>query len=150
MKRAVISLAPIFRPEVEPEPVAEVVALRQSSVISLAAHGMLNADQVSAAFVLRNLWEAHEALRRRESPLERIDDRRRAPDVEKLCEARRELRRARALLGRHGYDLVVKVCAEGWHVRDFLRSRRARDTATDMLRVHLTALAEMWQDRPPP
>jgi hypothetical protein len=44
----------------------------------------------------------------------------------------------------HGYELVSRICGEGFHVRDIRPTRRERDTATDMLKVYLTGLARMW------
>jgi hypothetical protein len=125
----------------------DVVGFRQSSVVTLAAHGVLAADQVAAAFHFRNAFE-HLVEAKRESigfnewqspgPLP-------AHVAERRSLASQDLRKARGLLGAHGYALVGKVCGEGYHIADLFSSRRERDTMTDMLRLHLTSLAKLWR-----
>jgi hypothetical protein len=123
-----------------------VVQLREWSVASLAAHGALDAEHVTAAQRFCRSWEAVHGMRTSYPALtERVDSGRRATSVaEASINAAQDLRHARILLGEHGYALVGKICGDGYHIRDLYRTRRERDTAADMLKVHLTALAKMW------
>lgn len=125
----------------------EVIGFRQSSVVTLAAHGVLDGDQVAAAFRFRNHFEVLIEAKRQSigfnewqapGPI--------APDLQALrADAARELKSARSLLGSHGYMLVGKICGEGFHINGLYRTRRERDTMTDMLRIHLTSLAKLWR-----
>lgn len=124
----------------EKREVAPVVSLRESSIITLASHGLLDADQVAAAMRFRAAWEAYANLHRSGRSLERVDGGRRVAEP-RGNEASRMLKRYRALLGAHGFDLLIRVCGEGHHIRDLYQTRRERDTATDILRIHLSALA---------
>jgi hypothetical protein len=129
-----------------PRQVEAVVNLREWSVASLAAHGVLDADQVAAAFRFRNAWETVKGARQASFGFsEWIDAGCRPPGLsERRLAAAGHLRQSRRLLGAHGYHLVSRICGEGFHVRDLYPTRRARDTATDLLRIHLTALAQLW------
>lgn len=122
----------------------DVVALRESSIISLARVGALDTRQVDAAFRLANLVRATDAEAGRHLG-EYIDGGHADPLAERVTDAIRELRNVRQLLGRHGYRLVVSVCAEGQGLVDLYATRRQRDTAADILRVHLDELAELWK-----
>jgi hypothetical protein len=121
---------------------APVVSLRESSIITLASHGLLDADQVAAAMRFRAAWESYANLHRSGRMLERIDGGRQITEP-RGNEASRTLKRYRALLGAHGFDLLIRVCGEGHHIRDLYQTRRERDTATDVLRIHLSALAAL-------
>jgi hypothetical protein len=127
-------------------PDGAVVSLRQSSVVELGERRLLNATQVEAAFLFRNAWSAAlEPAPRPVSPFERRD--RGAPslaDVERAAEAKKALRRCKALLGVRGFDLVARICGDGYHIRDLCKSRRERDTMTDLLRMHLSDVAEVF------
>jgi hypothetical protein len=125
----------------------DVVGFRQSSVVTLAAHGVLDADQVAAAFRFRNAFEiVIDAKRQSIGFNEWQSPGPVAPDIAaRRADATRDLGRARALLGSHGYMLVGKICGEGFHLHDLYPKRRDRDTHTDMLRVHLTSLAKLWR-----
>jgi len=151
-KRALAEIDnPAFRPDQpvgdsNPKRVAAVVNLRESSVVTLAAVGALDADQVAAAFRMRSEWETFASLRRPSALFERVDSGGdKAARQERANAAHQQLKRARALLGDHGFKLLMQVCGEGHHIRDLYRTRRERDTATDMLRIHLSALAAMWK-----
>lgn len=126
-------------------PDGEVISLRESSVVTLGAHGLLDAVQVEAAFRFRNLWEQLEQnMPRRVDPFtwhERNQSPGRMAEPENVTEARKKLRRCKAVLGVRGFELVVRVCAEGYHIRDICSTRRERDTMTDVLRAHLSDLA---------
>jgi hypothetical protein len=130
-------------------PAAElaVVGIKQSSVVTLASHGLLDVDQVAAAFRFRNSFEVTIEAKRQSIGFNEWQ----APGpipagvAESRLIAKQDLRAARALLGSHGYMLVGKVCGEGWHIGDLYRTRRERDTMTDMLRIHLTSLAKLWR-----
>ena len=134
---------PIARLEEQP---GDVVELRESSIITLAAHGMLDADQVAAAWRFRKAWEEFASLDQPIYRFERIDH---SGDElarrERARAAHREMKRARKLLGQHGFALVARICGEGWHIRDLYATRRERDTAADLLRIHLDSLAAMWR-----
>lgn len=133
------------------KPSGEIVSLRQSSIVALAAHGLLDADQVAAAFRFRNTWSALE-MQMASCPTgaslwhtaKLRDLRRKIDEPERVIAAKHVLRCCRDLLGDHGFDLVVRVCAEGYHIRDLCQTRRERDTMTDMLRIHLSYLASMF------
>lgn len=132
---------------------AEVVPLRESSVITLAAHGLLDADQVAAAFRFRNTWADWVGLRSRYGQFEKIDFGGDAylssalMKVEREDDARQELQRCRDLLGAHGFQMLIKICGEGYNIREMATTRRGRDTATDLLRLHLDSLAALWRDQ---
>lgn len=124
----------------------EVVSLRQSSVVALAAHGLLDVRQVEAAFRFRNMWEQlAQDMPRHIDPFtwhERSSGKMAEP--ENVAEARKLVRRCKTLLGIRGFDLVARVCGDGYHLRDLFSTRRERDTNTDMLRAHLTDLAVIF------
>lgn len=151
MSRQPITL-PAIRPVArldEEQPEAEVVVgLRESSIVTLAAQRMLTADQVDAAWRFRRAWEDLADMRRPSRLFERVDYSRSFMSqawLEREDKARQEIDCCRQLLGAHGFDLIVKVCAEGHHIRDLYPTRRERDTAADILRVHLSSLADMWR-----
>lgn len=121
-----------------------VVPLRDSSVISMAKVGALNSLQVEAAFRVANLVQQANTEAGRQFS-EYVDGGARHPLAERAAEAMRELRRIRQLLGQHGYGLVVTVCAEGHGLVDLYATRRQRDTAADLLRLHLDELAALWR-----
>ena len=60
------------------------------------------------------------------------------------ADAANELSRARLLLGERAYALVVRVCAEGYGLRELAATRRERDTLADVLRLSLSDLASRW------
>lgn len=131
--------------DVDEQP-GEVVGLRDSSIVTLAAHGLLDADQVAAAWRFRRTWEDYAELEQPALRFERIDQ---SGDglarIERQHKARCEMKRCRRLLGQHGFMLVTRICGEGWHIRDLCATRRERDTAADVLRIHLASLAAMWR-----
>ena len=133
--------------ESNPRTVQAVVSLRESSIISLAAHGVLDADQVASAWRFRRAWELVQAMRVTSAGFSEWIDAGCRPTAyaERQLMAATELRLCRRLLGTHGYALVSRVCGDGFHIRDLYRSRRERDTATDMLRVHLNELSALWR-----
>jgi hypothetical protein len=124
-----------------------VTRLREWSVTTLAAHGGLDEAQIAAARRFCSSWETVQG-----QPLaaatfaERIDRDRNPPTYsDRRLKAAADLRHCRILLGEHGYALVGKVCGDGYHIRDLYPTRRERDFAADLLKVHLTALAAMWR-----
>jgi hypothetical protein len=129
-----------------PRKIDVVVNLRESSIVSLAAHGVLDADQVTAGFRFRRRWEEISRIHHPAHLFERIDPGRAASMMlDREDEARRELTACRYLVGLHGFELLTKICGEGYHIRDLYPSRRERDTATDLLKIHLTAIAGLWR-----
>lgn len=126
----------------------EVVALRrQSSVVTLAAHGVLDADQVAAAFRFRNAFEIHVDAKRESIGFNEWQSPGKPSRtlVESRLVAEGLLLQARDLLGSHGYMLVGKVCGEGFHLHDMYSTQRQRNTMVDMLKLHLRSLAELWK-----
>jgi hypothetical protein len=131
--------------DANPRQVTAVVSLRESSIVSLAAHGVLDADQVAAAWRFRKAWEATRSIKPPALGFEeRVQSGRPAGLPEKQLRAAETLRSCRELLGEHGYELVARICGDGFHIRDIYKSRRQIDTATDILRIHLTALGRLW------
>jgi hypothetical protein len=128
------------------EPEGTVVQLRDSSIVTLAAHGLLDADQVAAAFRFRKAWETVKRMRPAAIGFDEwVAGGCRPPGfAEKQLAAAADLRTCRRLVGRHGYELLSRICGDGFHVRDLYSTRRERDTAIDMLRIHLTSLAQIW------
>ncbi len=120
---------------------ATVVQIRESSIVSLATHGLLDAGQVSAAMQFREAWQLVAIAANPRRQFERVDGGRHPARTEAEIEARAALKRVRFITGEHGFGLLVKVCGEGFHIRDLYPTRRERDTATDVLRIHLSALA---------
>jgi hypothetical protein len=120
----------------------QATVLREWSITTLAAQGRLDADQVAAAVRFRRAWETVQSIRPATIGFdERIGGGRFAGLPERRLAAASELRFARRELGAHGYMLVGRICGEGRHIRDLFKTRRERDTATDLLRIHLNSLA---------
>jgi hypothetical protein len=132
-----------------PRQVEAVVNLRENSTITLAAKGVLDATQVAAAFRFRNAWEPVQGARQASIGFsEWVDAGRLATGLpERRLAAAADLRCSRRLLGAHGYQLVGRVCGDGFHIRDIYQTRRQRDVAIDLLKIHLSELAEMWSVR---
>lgn len=126
-------------------PDGEVVSLRRSSVSELGDRKLLNATQVEAAFRFRNAWLALEPMQRAASPFERQRGQPTLAEAERIAGAKKKMRQCKALLGVRGFDLVSRICGDGYHIRDLqCRSRRERDTMTDMLRMHLSDMAAIF------
>lgn len=136
-----MKLAATTRPSQEPRRAAEVVAIRESSIVTLAAHGVLDAAQVSAAMRFRDLWAQYANLHSRGQLVERVDNGRKPALPPGRQDAARELKTMRQLVGSHAFELLIRVCGEGHHIRDLYQARRDRDTATDILRINLNLLA---------
>jgi len=122
------------------------VTFRQYSIVTLASHHVLDADQVAAAFRFRNSFEIVVDAKRRSIGFNEWQSPGGLPpdQVQRQTDASKDLSKARALLGSHGYMLVGRVAGEGYHLSDLFHTRRERDTMTDMLRIHLTSLSKMW------
>jgi hypothetical protein len=143
---------PAFEPErpesgVNERRIRAVVNLRQSATASLAAYGILDKTQIAAANRFGAYWEIAHGLRLSANVLrEHVDTGRRGSSApERQIAAADELSRAHAILGDHGFRLVSQICGQGFAIREIYASRRQRDTATDMLRIHLDSLATMWR-----
>lgn len=120
---------------------AILIPIRESSIATLAAHGLLDAEQVSAALHFRDLWERYCNLSRRPMAFERIDAYR-SPDARSvMAEAKKELAKIRSVTGNYGFQLLSKVCGDGYHIRDLYSGRRDRDTHTDLLKILLSQVA---------
>lgn len=127
--------------------VEPIVAFRESSVTTLARSGVLDADQIAAAFRFRNAFEVVvDAKRASLGFQEWTEPGKPIPAVtERRVAASTDLRAARALLGAHGYSLVGRICGEGYCIADLFQSRRERDTHIDLLKIHLRSLAALWR-----
>jgi hypothetical protein len=122
-----------------------VVVLRESSITTLAALGLLDADQVAAAWRYKRAWESVQSTGIAAVGFsEWLDSGQRPEMSERRLRAASDMRHAADVLGIHGTWLVSRVCGYGYHIRDIYPSRRDRDTATDMLRTYLTVLAREW------
>jgi hypothetical protein len=126
---------------------APVIAFRESSVTTLGRQGLLDTDQIAAAFRFRNAFEVAVDAKRASLGFEEWTDPGKPPAdlVERRLKAKGDLAAARGLLGAHGYALVGRVCGEGYCVTDLFKSRRERDTHLDLLRIHLASLAKLWR-----
>lgn len=152
VKRPLLSVAvdnPYYsgsHPESQTNPRTVVVSLRDSSIVTLAAHGVIDANQVEAAWRFRKAWETVQAPGTVSAGFQEWVDTtcRPAELAERRLAAAGDLRNARRILGNHGYMLVSKVCGEGWHIRDLYHKRGERDAMTLMLRIHLASLARIW------
>lgn len=123
-----------------------VVSLRESSVVTMASHGLLSADQVAAAWRFRHAYDQTMGVGSGSNVEPRVVGTRKPDDIaERRLSAAGDMRTAKHLLGAHGFNLVTLICAEGFHIRDIYKARRERDTATDMLKIHLSALASVWR-----
>lgn len=123
-----------------------VVALRDDTITVLARMKILDAEQVFAALRFRSAFDvavdaAQDSLGFREwqSPGPPA-----TPLVDRRTQATRDLAAARDLVGAHGFWLLGRVCGEGHSILDLVQTRRERDTHTDLLKLHLTSLAELW------
>ena len=132
-----------------PRTVDAVVNLRENSIITLAAHGVIDEEQVAAALRFNKSWHTVQSPGPAAAGFGVFVDSGlpRTAFAERRLAAAADLRHCRILLGEHGYGLVGRICGDGWHIRDLYRTRRERDTAADLLRIHLTALAGMWPQR---
>ena len=106
--------------------VQPVVAFRDSSVTTLGRTGVIDADQVAAAFRFRNAFETVVDAKRASLGFEEWSDPGRPTTQlsERRAKARDDLRQARGLLGAHGYSLVGRICGEGYCIADLFRTRR--------------------------
>lgn len=122
---------------------AILIPIRDSSIATLAAHGLLNAEQISAALHFRDLWERYVSLSRPAMAFERIDRSHSPGDHSGKAEAKKELAKIRGVTGNYGFTLLSKICGDGFHIRDMYSMRRDRDTHTDLLRILLSQIAAM-------
>lgn len=142
---------PNWRPEREgekafPRKVQMPVNVRESAIATLAHKGAINPAQAAAADRFRAYWEATgSGARAIDFTREAVDGGRGPQDItDRQMSAGLELKACRALLGEHGYNLVRMCAGERMSFHDFCTTRRERETAADMLRIHLTSLAERW------
>ena len=68
----------------------------------------------------------------------------REPITERQVTAGKEVNRVRNKIGAHGFELVTMIAGRRQSLHDLYSTRRERDTASDMLRVYLSQMAEMW------
>jgi len=110
----------------------------------LAAAGVLNVNQVEAAWDFIRLWREM-AEGRSAYDLLLADEFR--PSSERAVAAKQQLQQIRGETGGHGFELLIRVTVEGFSISDLFESRRMRDTHTDMLRVHLTEVSTLLNHR---
>lgn len=127
------------------------VNIRESAITMLAAKGAINPAQTAAAVRFRQLWERMGGAGAGAMDYSRVVvDGGKTPDPisASQMEAGRDLKDAeKALKAAHGvyaYKLVGYVCGEGYSIHDLTETRRQRDTMTDLLRMYLDVLADLW------
>lgn len=143
---------PDWRPEREgerafPRKVAMAVNIRESSIATLAHKELIDPAQTAAADKFRRFFEmaGGSGAGAMDMTKDVVDGGRGPQDIkDSVVNATYELVEARKLLGRDGFELVRTIAGERRSIHDFCKTRRERDTALDMLRMHLSALAEMW------
>lgn len=120
------------------------VNARESAVETLYARKFLGASQKRAADHIRELWEAAGGKTGSiDYTQDRVDGGRGDPVAARLLAAQ-ELKRLRSLIGRRGYDVLVKVCCEGRALGELTPHKRERLTLADNLRADLDDGAAMW------
>ncbi len=131
-----------------PKKIDAVINIRQSAVIMLASRGRLDPAQLAAANKFGALWET---MGGKGAPAidygrEPVDGGRRTdPIKERQMIAADELRRARRRLDdADRYQLVCRICGEGYALHELGRSRRGKLAAANELRECLDKLADMW------
>ena len=119
------------------------VNVRESAVASLEASGHIEPHQVAAAAQFRRHFEAMVRLRSA-SLRERVDGGFSGETfTDRQLAAGQELRKARALLGRRGYVLIVRVCGEGRHLSEICATHRR-----NWLRPRRTCYGLCWMISP--
>lgn len=143
---------PYFQPEhfespSNPKTITALVNIRESAVETLFARGQLDKAQKRAADRFRGFWEAMggAGAKAMDYTREYVDGGRSAESLtDRQINAGKELMQARSLLGARNYDLVCKICGEGFALDEICRSKREKLTAADNLRSNLNDLAAMW------
>lgn len=137
------ALVPIPRPAASPD------LRRRSAIATLAAAGMLSADQIEAAWRLAALWHDLTAQRSAADLLLGSESR---PASDRALAAKQRLQNIRGETGSYGFELLQRVAIEGFALGDLFEGRRARDTHADLLRVHLTEVRLLLSGHgvPPP
>lgn len=136
-----------IRPGQAIEEGGDVLSIRRaSSIDTLIAQKRLDVGQVLAAFRFRQAYEIELEAKRESIGFSEWS----APGgpgqslAEKRTQATADLARSRDLCGAYVYAVLGQVCGQGYHLSDLYAARRARDTHTDMLCIHLTMLAKAW------
>lgn len=134
-----------------PRRISAYVNIRESAITALAAKGALNPAQAAAAHKFRQLWERIGGSGAGAMDYSRVVvDGGKAPEPISAAqmEAGRELKEAQTRLkqahGDYAYRLVGYICGQGYSIHDLCETRRQRDTMTDLLRMYLDVLAELW------
>ena len=122
---------------------AQVLSLREWSVVVLARNGALDSRQVEAAFRFANTFRTANTEAGRQFR-EFVDGGDYVPLAEKQTDALGDLKKCRALLGKSGYELMCEIVGLGHAIGDRHTTRRQRDTCADRLRLHLDELAALW------
>lgn len=126
--------------------ISVVVNVKESTVTTLSAQKLITPAQAAVAERFRRHWELVHSVKFTGALAHMtVGGGGGQPNfAEMQGNSRYELERAKTLLGEHGFRLVAMICGDGYAVREMTSSRRARETATDMLRIHLDQLAELW------
>ncbi|PSM18525.1 hypothetical protein C7T96_10205 [Nitratireductor sp. StC3] len=133
--------------------VEAVQNIRESSITTLHARGIISGAQAHAGDRFRRLWEAMggagaSAINYAQEP---VDGGRAVDPIDpRQIDAGKELNRCRQHLGARGYDLICKVCGEGYSVKAVVgvaSKRRDYDSAMDSLRAYLDDLCDLWNLR---
>lgn len=130
-----------------PKIIGVVKNLRESAVETLFARGKLDAAQKQAADRFRGIWEMCGGAGGGASDYSRefVDGGgAREPISQRQVDAGKALAECRNLLGARNYDLVCKVCGQGYGLRAVAPSKRDQLTAADNLRASLNDLSELW------
>jgi hypothetical protein len=147
---------PLYAPEhdgdrTNPRRIGAFVNIKESAITALAAKGALNAAQVAAAVRFRKLWERMGGSGAGAMDYGRVvvDGGKTPEPISAMqMEAGRELKEAQTRLkqahGEYAYRLVGYICGQGYSIHDLCETRRQRDTMTDLLRMYLDVLADMW------
>lgn len=123
------------------------INFRESAIATLAQKGAIDPAQTAAADKFRQFWEAlgGSGVLAMDWTREAVDGGRAAQAIsDRQMAAGIELKRCRAILGEHGYLIVRLVAGERRSLHEICGNRRERDTTADLLRIHLTRLAEHW------
>lgn len=134
-----------------PRRIGAFVNAGESAITRLASKGALSSAQVAAANKFRTLWESMGGSGAGAMDYSRVvvdGGKSRDPISAMQMQAGRELKEAQTALkrshGEYAYRLVGYVCGQGYSIHDLCETRRQRDTMTDLLRMYLDVLAEMW------
>lgn len=143
---------PYFAPEhregrTNPKTIPGVINIHESAVETLYAKRLLNSAQKRAADKFRGYWETMggKGASAIDYSKDVVDGGKSPQDIsDHQWQAGEELRRCFEKLKARDYDLVAKVCGQGFGLAEVGATKRQRHTAADNLRAALDDLADMW------